>query len=35
MRYILEKYNGSKSRFDCPRCAGKKTFTKYIDLKQS
>ncbi len=35
MRYILEKYNGSKSRFDCPNCNGKKTFTKYIDTETS
>ena len=33
MRYILEKYNGSKTRFDCPKCNGKKTFTKYIDIE--
>ena len=33
MRYILEKYKGLKSRFDCPRCNGKKTFTKYIDTE--
>ncbi|MFO0323129.1 MAG: DUF6371 domain-containing protein [Bacteroidota bacterium] len=33
MRYILEKYNGLKSRFDCPQCNGKKTFTKYIDTE--
>ncbi len=33
VRYTLEKYNGSKTRFDCPRCNGKKTFTKYIDTE--
>lgn len=33
MRYILEKYNGSKSRFNCPQCTGKKTFTRYIDTE--
>lgn len=33
MRYILEKYKGLKSRFDCPNCNGKKTFTKYIDTE--
>lgn len=33
MRYILEKYNGSKTRFDCPQCNGKKTLTKYIDTE--
>ena len=33
MRYILKKYNGSKTRFNCPKCNGKKTFTKYIDIE--
>lgn len=33
MRYILEKYKGLKSRFNCPNCNGKKTFTKYIDTE--
>lgn len=33
MRYILQKYNGLKTRFDCPKCNGKKTFTKYIDTE--
>ena len=31
MTHTLQKYNGSKTRFDCPKCNGKKTFTKYID----
>lgn len=31
MNYTLQKYNGLKTRFDCPKCNGKKTFTKYID----
>lgn len=33
MRYTLQKYNGSKTRFDCPKCNGKKTFTRYIDTE--
>lgn len=33
MRYILQKYNGLKTRFDCPKCNGKKTFTRYIDTE--
>ena len=33
MRYILEKYKGSKSRFNCPNCNGKKSFTRYIDTE--
>jgi hypothetical protein len=33
MRYTLEKYNGMKSRFDCPNCNSKKTFTRYIDTE--
>ena len=32
-RYSLEKYTGSKSRFDCPKCEHKKEFTKYIDTE--
>lgn len=33
MKYELEKYKGLKTRFDCPRCNGKKAFTKYIDTE--
>ncbi len=33
MSYTLEKYNGLKSRFDCPNCNGKKSFTKYINIE--
>ena len=33
MRYTLEKYKGLKTRFNCPRCNGKKTFTRYIDIE--
>ena len=32
MNYILEKYNGLKTRFNCPNCEGTKCFTKYIDI---
>lgn len=32
-KYTLQKYNGTKSRFDCPNCNGKKTFTLYIDTE--
>lgn len=32
-KYRLEKYNGSKSRFSCPKCQKtEKTFTRYIDV---
>jgi hypothetical protein len=33
MRYTLEKYKGLKTRFNCPQCNGKKTFTRYIDIE--
>lgn len=33
MRYTLEKYKGLKTRFNCPRCNGKKTFTRYINIE--
>lgn len=33
MRYTLEKYKGLKTRFNCPRCNGKKTFARYIDIE--
>lgn len=32
-KYTLEKYKGTKSRFNCPNCNGKKTFTRYIDTE--
>ena len=28
---MLERYNGPKSRFDCPKCGAKKQFTRYVD----
>ena len=31
-RYILEKFNGMKTRYECPSCNDKnKTFVRYID----
>ena len=33
MRYKLEPYNGSKSRFICPNCNSKQSFTYYIDAE--
>ncbi len=33
MRYTLEKYKGMKTRFSCPNCNSKKSFTRYIDLE--
>lgn len=32
-RYILEKYKNRNSRFNCPHCGSKKTFTRYIDIE--
>lgn len=32
-KYTLEKYKGTNSRFNCPNCNGKKTFTRYIDIE--
>ena len=32
-RYILEKYTGQKSRYDCPGCGEKKEFARYIDTE--
>ncbi|MCX7551547.1 DUF6371 domain-containing protein [Xanthomarina sp. F2636L] len=31
-RFILEPYNGIKTRFVCPKCHKKNKFTKYVDL---
>ncbi len=31
MTFTLEKYNGQKSRFTCPSCLKKKSFTRYIN----
>ena len=30
-KYELEKYNGMKSRYECPACHHKKVFSRYID----
>jgi len=30
-RFILEKYNGAASRYECPKCGKRKQFTRYID----
>ena len=30
-RFKLQKYNGIRSRFDCPNCKEKNVFTRYID----
>ncbi len=30
-RYNLEKYTGPKSRYECPRCNDKHSYTRYID----
>ncbi|MCD8406505.1 toprim domain-containing protein [Tenacibaculum dicentrarchi] len=32
-RYILEKYNGQKSRYNCPNCNKIGQFTRYIDTQ--
>ena len=29
--YTLERYNGLKSRYNCPECGGKHQFARYID----
>ncbi len=31
MKYILEKYKGQTTRFTCPKCGRKHSFTRYID----
>lgn len=33
-RFILEPYSSQKSKYDCPSCGKKKTFTRYIDLEK-
>ena len=30
-RYQLEKYRGRGTRYNCPQCGRKYTFTRYID----
>lgn len=34
-RFILEKYSGTKSRYTCPKCGRKHTFTRYIDTENN
>ena len=34
-RYQLEKYRGRGSRYVCPQCGRKYTFTKYIDTNNN
>lgn len=34
-RYILEPYSGINSRFTCPRCNKKSSFSRYIDQEKS
>ena len=31
MTYILEKYKGQETRFTCPKCGRKHSFTRYIN----
>lgn len=33
IRYILESYNGRKSRYTCPSCTKPHEFTRYIDTR--
>lgn len=33
-RYILEPYNGMKTRYHCPNCNKKGVFTRYIDTQE-
>jgi hypothetical protein len=34
-RYILEKYRGLSTRYTCPQCGRKYTFTRYIDTENN
>ena len=34
-RYILEKYRGISTRYTCPQCGRKHTFTRYIDTENN
>ena len=34
-RYILEKYRGLSTRYPCPQCGIKHTFTRYIDTENN
>ena len=32
-KYTLERYNGMKTRYNCPNCNKKRTFTRYLDTE--
>ena len=34
-RYILERYRGISTRYRCPQCGRKHTFTRYIDTENN
>ena len=34
-RFILEKYRGVSTRYTCPKCGRKHTFTRYIDTENN
>ena len=34
-RFILEKYRGISTRYICPQCGRKHTFTRYIDTENN
>ena len=34
-RYTLEKYRGRSTRYNCPQCGRKHTFTRYIDTENN
>ena len=34
-RYILERYRGLSTRYTCPQCGRKHTFTRYIDTENN
>ena len=34
-RYILERYRGRNTRYTCPQCGRKYTFTRYIDTENN
>ena len=34
-RYTLERYRGLSTRYTCPQCGRKHTFTRYIDTENN
>ena len=34
-RFILERYRGISTRYTCPQCGRKHTFTRYIDTENN